>query len=88
MMLKSIPIDVLKLDKSFVDDFDDPKGRKIITSVIELAQALNIEVTAEGVETKEQYEFLRELGCNTIQGFYFAKPMPDEEFEKLLEEPT
>ena len=71
-----------------MDDFDDPKGRKIITSVIELAQALNIEVTAEGVETKEQYEFLRELGCNTIQGFYFAKPMPDEEFEKLLEEPT
>jgi diguanylate cyclase (GGDEF)-like protein len=84
MMLKSIPIDVLKLDKSFVDDFDDPKGQKIITSVIELAQALHMEVTAEGVETKEQYEFLRKLGCNTIQGFYFAKPMPEEEFERLL----
>ncbi|WP_342756984.1 GGDEF domain-containing protein [Kineothrix sedimenti] len=84
MMLKSISIDVLKLDKSFVDDFDDPKGQKIITSVIELAQALHMEVTAEGVETEEQYEFLRKLGCNTIQGFYFAKPMPEEEFERLL----
>lgn len=84
MMLKSVPIDVLKLDKSFVDDFDDPKGQKIITSVINLAQELHIEVTAEGVETKEQYEFLRNLGCNTIQGYYFSLPMPEEEFEKLL----
>lgn len=85
MMLKSVPIDVLKLDKSFVDDFDDAKGEKIITSVIRLAQSLHIEVTAEGVETEDQYKFLKELGCNMIQGYYFAKPMPEEEFEKLLQ---
>lgn len=86
MMLKSVPIDILKLDKSFVDDFDDARGEKIITSVIKLAQALHIEVTAEGVETAEQYEFLRGLGCNMVQGFYFAKPMPEEEYGKLLQE--
>ncbi len=84
MMLKSVPIDILKLDKSFVDDFDDAKGEKIITSVIQLAQSLHIEVTAEGVETEEQYKFLKTLGCDTIQGYYFAKPMPEEEFEQLL----
>lgn len=86
MMLKSVPIDILKLDKSFVDDFDDDKGEKIIISVIRLAQALQIEVTAEGVETEEQYKFLKELGCDIIQGFYFAKPMPEEEFYLLLKE--
>lgn len=84
MMLKSVPIDTLKLDKSFVDDFDDKKGEKIIVSVIRLAQSLQIEVTAEGVETEEQYTFLKKLGCDIIQGFYFAKPMPEEEFTKLL----
>lgn len=84
MMLKSVPIDILKLDKSFVDDFDDSRGEKIITSVIRLAQALHIEVTAEGVETEEQYKFLKHLGCDMIQGFYFAKPMPEEDFGKLL----
>lgn len=84
MMLKSVPIDILKLDKSFVDDFDHEKGEKIITSVIQLAQSLHIEVTAEGVETEEQYRFLKALGCDMVQGFYFARPMPEEEFEKLL----
>lgn len=84
MMLKSVPIDVLKLDKSFVDDFDDPRGEKIITSVIKLAQSLQIEVTAEGVETEEQYSFLKDLGCNSVQGFYFARPMPQEDYAELL----
>ena len=84
MMLKSIPIDVMKLDKSFVDDYSDEKGEKIISCVTQLAKAMNIEVTAEGVETEEQYEFMKRLGCDKIQGFYFAKPMPMEDFEKLL----
>lgn len=84
MMLKTIPIDVLKLDKSFVDDYNDPKGEKIIDCVIGLAKSLDIEVTAEGVETKEQYEFLRDKNCDVIQGYYFARPMPEAEFRKLL----
>lgn len=84
MMLKSIPIDVMKLDKSFVDDYNDEKGEKIISCVTQLAKAMNIEVTAEGVETEEQYEFMKRLGCDKIQGFYFAKPMPVDDYEKLL----
>ncbi len=84
MMLKSIPIDVMKLDKSFVDDFNDEKGEKIISCVTQLAKSMNIEVIAEGVETEEQYQFMKKLGCDNIQGFYFAKPMPVEDFNKLL----
>ncbi len=84
MMLKSIPIDVMKLDKSFVDDYSDKKGEKIISSVTQLAKSMEIEVTAEGVETEEQYKFMRDLGCDMIQGYYFAKPMPVEEFDKLI----
>lgn len=86
MMLKTIPIDVMKLDKSFVDDYKDPKGEKIIECMISLARNLHFQVTAEGVENEEQYKLLKSLGCDTIQGYYFAKPMPAEEFGKLLED--
>lgn len=84
MMLKTVPIDILKLDKSFVDDIGDPRGEKIIESIVALSHSLHIRVTAEGVETEEQYEFLKELGCDSIQGYYFARPMPEEQFEALL----
>lgn len=86
MMLKTVPIDVMKLDKGFVDDYNDERGEKVIECVVRLAQSLRIRVTAEGVETKEQYEFLKTLGCDTIQGYYFARPMPAEDFERLLED--
>lgn len=85
MMLKSIPVDVMKLDKSFVDDYDDERGEQIIRCVMQMAQNLRIEITAEGVETEDQYEFLKGIGCNTIQGYYFAKPMPEEEYELRME---
>lgn len=84
MMLKTIPVDVMKLDKSFVDDYNDSRGEKIINCVVSLAKAMRIQITAEGVETREQYEYLRDLDCDMIQGYYFAKPMSSEEFEKLL----
>lgn len=84
MMLKSVPVDVMKLDKSFVDDYDDFRGEQIIRRVMQMAQDLSIEVTAEGVETKDQYEFLKSIDCNTIQGYYFARPMPEEEFEECM----
>ncbi|MBD5519823.1 MAG: EAL domain-containing protein [Lachnospiraceae bacterium] len=85
MMLKSVPVDVMKLDKSFVDDYNDVKGEQIIRRVMQMAQDLNIEVTAEGVETQEQYEFLKSIDCNMIQGYYFARPMPEDEYEKCME---
>ncbi|MCM1039734.1 MAG: EAL domain-containing protein [Ruminococcus sp.] len=84
MMLKSIPVDVMKLDKSFVDDFDDARGEQIIRCVMKMAQDLRIGITAEGVETKEQFEFLKSIGCDTIQGYYFARPMPEDEFEARM----
>lgn len=83
-MLSSMPIDVLKLDKSFVDDIGDSRGEKIIRSIIDLSRSLGIHLTAEGVETKQQYEFLKEFQCDDIQGYYFARPMPGDEFEPLL----
>ena len=83
-MLKSIPIDVMKLDKTFVDDFDDERGEQIIRCVMRMAQDLCISITAEGVETEEQYKFLKGIGCDTIQGYYFARPMPEEEYPKSL----
>lgn len=84
MMLKSVPVDVMKLDKSFVDDYDDVRGEQIIRCVMRMAQNLRIAITAEGVETKAQFEFLKSIGCDTIQGFYFARPMPEEEFEACM----
>lgn len=83
-MLSSMPIDVLKLDKSFVDDIGDSKGEKVVRSIIDLSRSLGIRLTAEGVETREQYEFLRRLQCDDIQGYYFAKPMPGDDFEALI----
>lgn len=86
MMLKSIPIDVMKLDKSFVDDYDDERGERIIRCVMRMAQDLSIAITAEGVETEAQYKFLTSVGCDTIQGYYFARPMPEEEYELRMQE--
>ncbi len=86
MMLKSMPIDALKLDKSFIDDYNDTKGSKIIVCIIEMAKSLSMPITAEGVETESQYDFLNSMCCDTIQGYYFARPMAFEHFEEQLVE--
>ena len=80
MMLHTVPIDVMKLDKSFIDDYADEKGSSIIQCVLNLAKMLRIPVVAEGVETEEQYIYLKNSGCDVIQGYYFSKPVPKEEF--------
>ncbi|MEG2518379.1 MAG: EAL domain-containing protein [Oscillospiraceae bacterium] len=83
-LLKDIEIDILKIDMRFLSVTDLPgRGENIVASVIRMAQWLNIPVIAEGAETAEQVEFLRSVGCDFVQGFYFAKPMPVEEYEKL-----
>lgn len=84
-MLKDIPIDILKLDKSFVDDYSDGKGSKILEATVNLAQAMEIDTVAEGVETETQYEYLRDLDCDSIQGYYFSKPVDRNTYIKLLE---
>lgn len=77
--LQQLPIDILKIDRSFVQNIG-AKGEntEIVRTIIDLAESLNMGIIAEGVETKAQLEGLRELGCNHIQGFYFAKPMTPE----------
>ena len=85
MMLKTMPIDEIKLDKTFVDDYNDPKGSDIIKCVLDLAKRLGMPVVAEGVETKEQYLYFKEMDCELLQGYYFSKPLPpDDYFQKFL----
>ena len=84
-ILHTMPFDTLKIDKLFFQDkTSSERGRRIIETVVLMAQKLGMMVVAEGVETKEQADFLRVIGCNWVQGYYFAKPMPSSEFENLL----
>ncbi|MDE6389460.1 MAG: GGDEF domain-containing phosphodiesterase [Lachnospiraceae bacterium] len=84
--LKDIPLDVLKLDGEFFrGDDDDGRGQIVVKEAIQLARSLDMRVVAEGIEKKEQVDFLAGQGCDMIQGFYFAKPMPIEEFEEKVE---
>lgn len=83
--LKKIPFDAVKIDKSFIDNIEsDQKARAIVKFLIELCQANELEVIAEGVDNKEQVEVLKKAKCNTIQGFYYSKPIPKAEYEKFL----
>ena len=83
-MLKDMPVDVVKIDKEFFSDtMNSQKGRAVITTVVDLAKNLDMDVISEGVETREQVEFLTEIHCAMVQGYYFAKPLPISEFEKL-----
>lgn len=86
MMLNTVPIDIMKLDKSFIDDYADEKGSCIIQCVLNLAKMLGIPVVAEGVETEEQYHYLKGIGCEYIQGYYFSKPVPPEDYITKLRE--
>ena len=75
--LRKYPIDVLKIDRSFILDMAKEKGDKVLVSaIISMAKAMNMQVVAEGVETKQEVDILLELGCDYIQGFYYSKPMP------------
>ena len=82
-LLKDIPFDLIKLDKEFFGKGEIIKKNKIlIEGIVVLCKELNIPLLCEGVETKEQVDFLKSIGCNLVQGFYFAKPMSIENFEK------
>ena len=81
--LQDMPADILKIDKSFVDRICKSE-KNIIDYILNIAKELKFISVAEGVETKEQKEYLAEKGCDVIQGYYYAKPMPKTEFEKLF----
>lgn len=85
--LKRLPLHTLKIDKSFVNEIvSDPNDAAIVAAITAMAQRLNLEVVAEGVETLEQLEFLRELRCQSIQGYYFSKPLVEGDATLLLQQ--
>jgi EAL domain-containing protein (putative c-di-GMP-specific phosphodiesterase class I) len=85
--LKRYPINKLKIDKSFVNDITtDSDDAAIVNTIVAMAHNLRLNVIAEGVETAEQTEFLKKIGCEEVQGFLFAKPMPYSRLEELLED--
>lgn len=85
-MLQNIPIDVIKVDKIFVDKADLNSSRNIINHIILIAQSLNVQTVIEGVETKQQVDFIKKIKGDVIQGYYYSKPMLKQEFEKYFNE--
>lgn len=84
-MLSELPIDILKLDMRFIQrETEKNNSRSILSFVISMAKWMKLTVVAEGVETKEQINLLRNMDCDLVQGYYYAKPMPTEEFTKLV----
>ncbi|MBR6316110.1 MAG: EAL domain-containing protein [Lachnospiraceae bacterium] len=85
-MLTTLPIDALKMDMKFVRHVhEDVKSQRMIELIIEIADYLSVPVIAEGVEEEEQVQILKDAGCQIIQGYFFSRPLPPEEFEKLLQ---
>ncbi len=85
-LLKDIPADVLKIDREFFNGtVNSKKGRAVISSVVDMAKNLEMNVISEGVETQDQIDFLKEIDCNMVQGFYFSKPMKLKDFDELWE---
>lgn len=88
-ILKSIPVDILKLDAQFFEgDYEKGRNGLIIQHVISMAESLEMQTVAEGIEQLEQVDYLRNAGCDIIQGYVFAKPMPEELFYQFLDEIT
>lgn len=82
--LSRLPIDTLKIDKSFINKLSDGKNMILIDSIIDLSHRLNLNVIAEGIETSEQLEIMTDLNCDQIQGYYFYKPLTLSEVEKAI----
>ena len=84
-LLENLKFDVLKLDKSLIDTIlQNPQSKIVVTNIVRMAKELNMEIVAEGVETRETLQVLKELDCDLIQGYYFDKPLFQEEFEQRL----
>lgn len=84
-MLKNVPVDILKIDREFINELDESaRAGSVLNSVVRMAKWLEMDVVAEGVETKAQLEFLRSVGCDRIQGYYFSKPLPKDKFSELI----
>ena len=83
--LKRFPIDTIKIDRSFVADIDTSKDdAEIIHTIINMGQTLNRRIIAEGVETQEQLDILKQYNCDEIQGYFFSKPLTQEDFTHFI----
>ena len=88
-MLAQMPLNKLKIDRSLIIDIGkDAKADALVTATVALGKLLGFTVIAEGVETKQQADFLRQTGCNGVQGFLYGRPVPAEEFENLYFDDT
>ena len=86
-MLRKAPIDTMKIDRFFLDEImSTERGKIIVESSVRMAKMIGLDVIAEGVETKEQLEFLRSIDCDIAQGYYYSRPIPVDEFEEFLKE--
>ena len=84
-ILKALYVDVIKFDMTFFDGIMDDRGKAIIRAMVQLAKSLNVEIIAEGVETKDEADFMQSIGCNYIQGFLYGKPVSSEDLQKRVE---
>jgi EAL domain-containing protein (putative c-di-GMP-specific phosphodiesterase class I) len=82
--LKRFPIDFLKIDKAFIDDYNSDSGAIFVDTIVKMGQTLNMKIIAEGVELKEQLDYLKTIGCDQYQGYYFSKPLNVDDFETLF----
>lgn len=82
--LKQFPLNTLKVDKAFIDDMGNEKGKNMVDSIVTIAHNLGLSVVAEGVEYEDQVEKLKELNCATVQGYFYSKPLSHEQFEQFL----
>ena len=84
--MSELPFDVLKIDMVFMRKSDEyPLNKDIVKMILALCKHFNVTSVCEGVETEEHYKFLKENGCDVIQGYYFSKPLPVDDFDKLIE---
>lgn len=80
-----MPVDQLKIDQIFARSIEtDKRGRDIYRAIVSMAHILNLEVVAEGIETRAEFDFLHTIGCDVIQGYYFSRPLPADDFLALL----
>ncbi len=82
--LKDVPVDTVKLDMRFISRGNSSRGGNILSSVVRMAHSMNMEVIAEGVETRQQADYLKSIGCKLMQGYFFAQPMLSDKFRKML----
>ena len=82
--LRRLPVDMVKIDRSFITDIHEPKTRAIVAAVVNVAHVLGLGVTAEGIETPSQHEAIRAIGCDLAQGYHFAEPLTASTISSIL----